>query len=193
MTRARGHTLVEILVAICILGILMGAVLYLYLTGSRAVAQGDMRGELLRQLQISGARFTRELETSAFDSLSLGGSAIAFFSSAPQGGAPPSLSPDGSIIWQKYVVYWHDSASRTLRRREYVVPPTTSAQPIENWQSLTLADYTNGGDIIGREIVAFTVSNPAGTRRVEASLTGEQSYRGQPRQHTLSMTMRLKN
>ncbi|GMU57173.1 MAG: hypothetical protein AMXMBFR33_63190 [Candidatus Xenobia bacterium] len=192
--RRHGHTLVEILVAISILGILTGAILFLYVTGGRAVAQGDMRGELLRQLQLAASRMSREMETSAFDSVSSSASAVAMMSAVPaSGGGSPTLSPDGSIIWQKYIVYWHDSATRTLNRREYAVPPTTSAQPIENWQSLTLADYTNGGDVIGREIVAFTVANPVDTRRLEVSMTGEQIFRGEPRQHSLKFAIRFKN
>lgn len=184
----------EILVAILILGILLGAVLFLYLVGGRAVAHGDVRGELQRNLQIALAKMAREVESSSYEGMSSDPTTLAVLSSVPATGGPPTLAIlDGSVLWQKYVVYWHDPGTKTIKQRELPFPPNPTEQKIEAWQGLTLADYRVDGEDIARNVSAFVVTAPAGTRRVEVEVTTEIVLRGVARQSRLKVSLRLKN
>lgn len=184
----------EMLIGIVLLGLITGAVLYLYLMGGRAVSQGDMRGDLSRELQLAGMSLTREIETSCYEGLSLGPNALAVLSSVPPaGGGPPTLGPDGSVVWQKYVVLWLDGPSKILYRREVPIPATVNGSPIEAFEGKTLADYLVDGSPVGRNLVDFSPAVLPTTRTVRTRLEAERPFRGEMRRLALTVNVRLKN
>ncbi|MEW6282798.1 MAG: prepilin-type N-terminal cleavage/methylation domain-containing protein [Candidatus Eremiobacterota bacterium] len=189
----RGVTLMEMLISVGLLGILLGAVLFLYLVGGRAIAQGDVRSDLMRDLQVTSMKLTQEIETSCYAGLSVGAGGVAVLSAVPAGGGSPGLGPDGSVIWAKYVVFWHDAGTAVVKRQEYPITPTTSGQPIEMWEGKTLADYQTGGTVIGRNITGLTFEVPPGSTRLKAILTGQRLLKGKPHRLDMSFTLRLKN
>lgn len=193
MIRRAGHTLMEMLIAVALLGIMMGALLYLYLTGGRAVSQGDVRSDLLRSLQVTGQALAREIETSCYGGLSLAPSALAVLAAAPPEGGPPTLAGDGSVLWRKYVVFWLQPSDKTIRRRELPIVPSGVGQPVELWGGQPLAHYLSQGSVVARDLVGFAPSVTPGTRLLKTVLTAERLFRGQPKTLTLEIAIKIKN
>ncbi len=193
MRGQRGHTIAEMLVSIVLLGLILGAILFFYLTGTRAVAQGDLRTELNREIQVATINLTREIETSCYDGLSTGPGSLALLSAVPFGGGTPGLGSDGSVVWRKYVVFWLDPATQSLMRKEYEITPTTNGKPIEQWEGKTLADYLLDGRVVSRHLTAFTPTVPAGSHRLSTTIEVEQKLRGEPKRSSLTFDLKLKN
>jgi type II secretory pathway pseudopilin PulG len=192
-TRSGGHTLAEMLIAVALLGIMMGAIIYLYLTGARAVSQGDVRSDLLRGLQVTSQALTREIETSCYGGLSVAPAGLAVLGAAPPEGGSPTLASNGNVQWRKYVVFWLDAAGRSVRRREYPIPPTGTAQPIELWGSQPFASFAQQGSVVAHDMVGFQASVTPGTQLLRTSLKAERVFRNEPKSLTLEVAVRLKN
>lgn len=193
MRRRGGHTIAEMLVSIVLLGIILGALLYFYLVGTRAIAQGDLRTELNREMQMAATNLTREIETSCYDGLSTGPNGMALLSAVPVGGGTPNLGADGSVVWRKYVVYWLDVPTQNLMRKEYDIPASTTGQPVESWEGKTLPDYFLDGRVVARHITAFNPTVPPGTKRLQTLLEVEQKLRGEAKRLSMTIDIKLKN
>lgn len=190
--KRRGHTLAEMMVAVALLGIMMGAILYLYLTGGRAVSQGDVRSDLLRCLQVTSQTLTREVETGTYAGLSVQPAGLAILGAAPPEGGSPTLALDGSVVWRKYVVFWLNPGEKTVRRRDYPIPPSGLARPLEEWESLPFAHYAQQGSVVARDMIAFEPS-VIGTGLLRTVLRSERIFRDEPRTVALEVLIRLRN
>lgn len=191
--KRRGHTLVEMLIAVGLLGIMMGAIIYLYLTGARAVSQGDVRSDLLRGLQITSQALTREVETSCYGGLSIAPSGLAVLAAGPPEGGSPTLASNGTVQWRKYVVFWLDAGAKTVRRREVPIPPTGDEKTIELWSGQPFATFAQQGSVVAHDMVGFSASVAPGTQLLRTSLKAERIFRNEPKSLTLEVAIKLKN
>ena len=160
--RQSGSTMVEMLVAAAILGVLITTVFAVYLMGTRASAKGDTQSELLESLRMATLRIGRELEVSAKAGISVNPAqdAIALLSPEDPNGAYLVEPSTPEVHWQKYVIYYRDGSDNTLRRREVVVvvgaPEWSEAGIIDGYDSGSgaqpLDSYTSGGQVVARNI-----------------------------------------
>lgn len=163
--RASGLTLLELMVSGGILGLLMIITFMLYRMGASAWMKSDAKSELLQVAQVATSKLNREVENSSFRSASVAadGSGAAFLSAVDSNGVfcydPVTIIPR----WQKYVVLYFQSGSKTLFRREVSVlgqPAEQAAMPIADLEGHPIESYFAGGQPIanGMDELSFSLS-----------------------------------
>lgn len=153
-------TILEMMVSTAILGLLFTAVFFIYQMGASAWQKGITQSDLQQSAQVAKAQLARELERSTYDSLSVDPQGISFLSPMDANGRfqvdPVALKPH----WQKYVIFYHDPATRSLMWREESVlgsPQELTPGPIETWGAAQpLSSYFNSGRALAREIDSCT-------------------------------------
>jgi Tfp pilus assembly protein PilE len=152
-----GITILELMISLSLLGVLLAATFFIYTTGARAWAKGDSQSDLLRAAQIVSAKTTRYVESSTNLSLSVAtdNSAVAFLSAENDDGM--FLYDHVSLLphWQKFIVLYHDPATKTVYFREVSVLGTTLETAPETIDALgggPVDNYKSGGQPLGREI-----------------------------------------
>lgn len=202
MSSQRGLTLVELMVAATLLGLLTFAMFAIYRMGASAWAKGSVRSEMLADLQVATARLEKDLGRSTYSSFSVGagGSAVSFLTPVDDTAPQTFESITGAPLWRRYVLYWLDAASGELRRREVPLPagaPEESAPgPIESFgTSGPLALYLDQGRAVARDVTLFTCSVPGPNRPVRTQLTAQRQRYGTSRVETASLrsTVWLRN
>lgn len=139
--RKQGATLVDILIASILLGLLTAILFSLLKSGTVALRKVENQSELLRELQLLSLKISQEAQESNFASLSVSAdeTMVAFLSAKDSNGV---FQADnfGRPLWQKFVVYYHDVSDNTIRRTEV---PHSSTSPLN---AVTL-EVSSGGAI----------------------------------------------
>ncbi|MCA9792598.1 MAG: type II secretion system protein [Candidatus Eremiobacteraeota bacterium] len=153
----RGMTLAEVMIAMVLLGLLTGALFYIFRLGSNVWAKGDTESELLGSISVVEAKLSREAERSVYESVSVeaAGQGVAFLSPMDANGVFRYDPITSMPRWQKYIVIYHDPAQKALLWREVPVvgsPTENTAGPIELFSGSTLASFFSGGKVLAREL-----------------------------------------
>lgn len=195
----RGITIIELVVAMSILGVLLALTFFIYTMGARAWAKGDSKADLLRAAQVVAAKTNRYVESSTPLSLSVAsdGSAVAFLSAEDTDGVfqydPVTLLPH----WQKFIVLYHDATARTVNFKEVSVigtPLEQVPQPIDALSAGPVDNYKSGGQPLGREIdvCTFTLTPES---QLLTELKSQKKHYGsdQPEVHSTRVLNTLRN
>lgn len=175
-------TLIELLVAAGLLGVLTTAIFFVFQVGWDSWRKVESQNELLQQLQGLSSRIARGVERTTFDSVSVdaGNDALAFLSPLDDNGAYV-VRADGSLEWQSFKVFYHDSISKTVLRRDETLPAGSPFQAspgfIETYDPGTgvqpWSHYRTEGQVVARHITGFQVTLlPDPENSVELELQG---------------------
>ena len=124
-----GHTLMELMVAMAIFGLILSSIFNIFVPGVRTFMVGKERVVTQANVMISLKRIRMELCSTSNSSITINSAEI--YSSTGEPDAISFLSPYSDTerkisldsvtstlpIWQKYVIYFHDRPSRELRRK----------------------------------------------------------------------------
>lgn len=161
MSRRRGSTLLEVMVAAAIMGLLITTVFALFKMGISAWFKADGLTDLVQQGQAVGARWVRDVEVTANQAVSVspGGDAISLPSARDATGnfvLDPSTS---ELVWQKYILYYFDPVAGEVRRAEVpIAAPTRSVVPLETYSGQPLSNFMTGGTVLARQVSTFTAA-----------------------------------
>jgi type II secretory pathway pseudopilin PulG len=128
----KGHTLIEIMVAVVICGFLLSALFSVFIPGLKIFMIGKTRAEVQSEVLVSLRRMRVELSSSSNASVTINSGeiydvsgtphAISFLSPYRDSGSKRIIALDDDScttpIWQKYVLYYFDKTSGELRRKE---------------------------------------------------------------------------
>lgn len=154
-----GLTLIEVLITLSILGILMTAVFGVFKMGLLAWHKANTKNGLLGDVQVVNYRLNEELQFSDLGSVTAQVDALSFLSPCDAKGKVV-VSSQGRPLFQKYIVYYRNTADKKMYRREVPLStPATVSRPIEDVNlgsgKKPLSFYTKGGDPLGRNITKF--------------------------------------
>ena len=135
------------MVGFAILGFLLAMMFSVYRFGASAWKKGESQNELLQQAQVVTASLAHEVERSVFSSASVDpgptvGSAIGMLNcwNSTLNRYEYDATAE-SQVWQRYVIFYHDAASNSVRRTETPLsPPSTTSVPLPG-----LAGHRTGG------------------------------------------------
>ncbi|MCA9797600.1 MAG: hypothetical protein KC910_37570, partial [Candidatus Eremiobacteraeota bacterium] len=148
----RAFTLPEVLISACLLGLLVAAIFAIYRMGASALMRTNAATDLVRSNQAVLSRFSRDAEQTVYDSVTIGPNnrSVAFLSAVYD--TDFQVDASGQPLWQKYVVIYHDPASREVLRREVpLATPTTTAAPIAT-TGTNITGYLNAGRRLASDI-----------------------------------------
>lgn len=192
----RGVTLLETIIACAVMGVLITAVFMIYQMGVRAWTKTNTRSYLLQSLQTGTRRVTREAGLTIYDSVSITPDrrAISFLTSG--NGMAFEVDDQGRPKWDRYVIFYHDTATDTLRFTEQPYAPVdpTVAERIEVYTGNPLATYANGGKAVADRVTVCSFSVNAG-KLLELEMTAQHKHSGasQPEVLNLTSTIRFSN
>lgn len=177
MKTRSGHTLVELMLGIFLLGMLLFLLFVIFEQGWAAWRQASLRNDLANQSRQVVDSLTREMQSSIYESVSIQGEAVSFLSARDDSGASV-LDGSGNLVWQRYVLYYRDDPTRRVLRCEVPVaggvdPPV----PIETALGNPLTTYLAPQRLIADRVRSLTLEVPAGSRRVEFQVEVEQMQR----------------
>lgn len=185
-----GLTLIDLVVAMSMFLLLLTVLFAIFFLGGKAWRKTDDRYELLRNTQGVLAQINREAErTTTFSVSILPGRAISFLSPINDQG---NFVTDtiGDVRWERYLVFYLDSASQEVRMVDIPLLPTSferrTPQPIDRFNSLSgiqpLSAYLTGGRVLGNHITAFDPDQPPPGKRITVHIHTVQpsSIRGNP-------------
>ena len=215
-TTTKGFSLIEVIVAGTIFLLLLGMIFVIYRAGADTWMKSDANSELLGKVQKLTTRMTREAERSTYLSASPRGPrkntsgnpvdssperGFAFLTPVDNNGVfqfdPTTRRP----LWQNYVIYFHDPATRTIRRKvlaPYFPNTTKNPRRIESDRGASLAAQFSGGQTLIQEAKSLTCQMYPATisdvldanYRMEVILNLEIPVRGQTTPRTIeSKTM----
>jgi len=166
----KGTTLLELLVTIVIFGIIAG-ILFMLLINSKMVFQSSSTRSLAKlDLETATWEISREVRRSDVKFITDGSKSgiLAFsFISAVNNNGQFVLDTNGTPLWQKQVIYYVDSASKKLFRKEIYIdfkanPSALASLSISNLQ----AQMDGKGKFIANSITNLALTPP---------LTGESA------------------
>ena len=193
-------TLVEMLVALTVLGFLMTSMSWLYLAGARATHQARTRSELMQDLQVTAVRIVDAIDKSAADGLTVESSGIALsVLVAEDDNGIMGTDDEGNIVWTRYRIYYWDGD--VIKEKE--IPLAAGALeelapgPIENYDAgggtLALHDYLTDGRPIARNVTRFRVEKVGNLIQVEATAEKTRYGRSEPETYSISMAVAPRN
>ena len=183
--RARiGFTIAEVLVAGFVMGLLLVAIFAIFRMGVVSWQKLNANTELFQSIQVSSAKLSRDAERSVFVSASMdnSGRAVAFLSPLDQD-EQFVVRDDGSLEWQKYLVFYRDPSTNEVLVKEVPLHPTAAERmnpgPIENYNDGTgtkaWSTYMSAGQPLARDVTEFTiVLHPDPERLVELTMVAEK-------------------
>lgn len=177
-------TLLEMLLTISLLGLLMGAVLTIYVSGARAWRKTDARSELLGEAQVCTSNLVADLERSTYAGLELGsgGDALAIASLYDKDGKF-ELTLDGTPVWQRWIVYYLRDGAVHRTEVPWTAPLADRAEATTLASlnpPLTVDDYCSGGRVLARNVYDVDFSVIPGTSLVSARLELRKKRYGHP-------------
>lgn len=170
--------MVELMLGILLLGMLLVVLFTIFERGWAAWRQANTRNDLSNQSRQAVDSLTRELEASVYESVSLGPESVSFLSARDDDGQPV-LDAAGNILWQRFVLYYRDPATRRMLRCEEPVPgglaaPTT----IEAHTGTPLTNHLAPDRLIATDVERFDLAVPPASRRLELEVVVEMAQRG---------------
>jgi prepilin-type N-terminal cleavage/methylation domain-containing protein len=193
-----GLTLVEVLVVLSIFSILLTAIYFIFQMGLSAWHKTATKNELLQQVQIVNFRLSKELERSSLGSLSADTALgiVAFLSPLDNDGVFV-VGTEGRPEWQRYIVYYHNSAENVIYRTEIPLIAGASERRVptllEDYNDGSgpqpLAAYASGGRPLSRFVTIFEPTVfPAPLSQLNWLITAERRRYGSERPEMLTMT-----
>jgi prepilin-type N-terminal cleavage/methylation domain-containing protein len=169
--KKKGITLIELLVALAILGIVIGAIYRLFIAQTRAYTVQDQVVEVQQNVRGAMELLLRDLRMTGFDNDSTPGVTI------PTPILPPVQESDITVSYERQnqsvtVRYWRDAPTLTLWRRITTNPPLQQTDEVllENVDALIFTygidtnedgivnDWKNWNDVGGAKIIAVQVT-----------------------------------
>lgn len=185
---SKGFTLVEVLIAMAIAGIVMGAIYSIFISSNRSYRTQDNVADAQQRARVGIDFIARDLRLAGLDPLGAG----AGFESAAASSLRLSADLDlnGVIdtpLNQERITYDYDAASRTLRRKLYEGTASESAwQPlIDDVSALTFTYLDSSGS---------ETATLADIRMVDIAITCQGSdAQGNPINRTLTTRVICRN
>jgi Tfp pilus assembly protein PilE len=193
--RHRGITIVEMLIASFILGLLGLLTVALFRTGASGWKKMEAQSGLLADYEVFSEKISREVQRSNFGSASTAtspdGTTLAFLSAIDDTGTFVMDTAAYKPLWQKYLIfYWDQPNSRLYLTQEVLAPGSPEinfADRLENYDAGTgnLNDYRTGGRLLmtGVENCTFELNEYMLTVEIAAS----KSRYGDSQPETLNM------
>lgn len=198
MRQRNAFTVLEVMLAAGLFLVLSVALMNLFRYASRAALQGSTRASLVQQTNAACHRFAREVERSLYESSTCTASAFSCLSALDSNGRFEYDAATRQPRWQKYLVFYVDTAERQFKVRTVSVtgtPTETTPGPIEMFPPMApLATYATGGQAIAQEIYACEFGVTA-EGLVQFWVGGEARRRDrvQPERFVQSTTIKFRN
>lgn len=195
----RGMTMLEMAIALGLLGFVFAAVFGLYLSGLTLWSGNDSRSQLLQGVQVSNRSLRASVSdsTAAGVSVSADGKILAVISPRDLNG-DTDLSPQGLRRWQSWDVYYQDG--NYLRRTQVAWSGATAAErevpdTLENITSLTLPAVAVNGRMVAEHLYSVDFVGLPGQGLVEVDLEFRRWSKARPEGERLKThsTFRLRN
>lgn len=185
----RGATLVEILVASFVLGLLLLALLGIYVTCSGSWAKVRSQSDMGQDLQVCLTKMERDITDSTIRSLSIdstaGAMALSILVPTDDDGAYSLDVDTGHLRWNRYRIYYLDPSGNLMQRDVPLLagsPQIDTPEPIETYDGgagpMPLSGWRSGGKVVGRALSGFDVV--LGSGRVELIVSTERQRYGSP-------------
>ncbi len=170
---SRGFSVIEIIMAAALVGLLTTLVFAAFSQGLRGLFKSREQSELLSQLQLSSRRIADTMDQGSFASVTLQSlnlspqrhsDAVSFLTSYDDNG-DPQLNGSTAPLWTAYLVYYHDAPEDRVRVNRVDLrtgaSQITFPTPIEKYSTSTgthpISFYRKDGDIVARYIHSFQV------------------------------------
>jgi hypothetical protein len=179
--KQRGITLVELLVASFVLGLLGILTAALFRTGANGWKKMEAQSTMLADYEVLNSKISREVQRSIFSSASVAthpdGPTLAFLSAVDDTGEFVLHEDTFEPVWQKYLVFYFDQPARKLYLREVPLedeaPEKDIPEPFEEYDegSGDLNDYRTDGRLLMTDLDSceFTLDNFMLTTEVKGS------------------------
>ncbi len=201
-----GLTLLELLLA-CALTLMLRAGIYaIFRMGVSSWHKVDSQTELQQSLEVAATRIAKQVQRSPYDSCTISpdGRALACLSALYDDGRVAVSPLDGTLQWQRYLVFYFDSSKGELREVEVPVlassPERTRAGPLENFDSGSGPQpwpfYTQMGRVLARQVTNFeAVLEPDPSKLLTVTLVGQKKRYGSdaPEIATTRVSIGLRN
>jgi len=196
MIDSKGFTFIEVLIAMAIAGVVMGAIYSIFITSNRSYRTQDSVADAQQRVRVGIDFITHDLRLAGLDPI---GPATDLIDGAGAGikqatatnlRLTADLDLNGVIdtpLNQERITYDYDAASRTLRRKLYEGTPSESAwQPlIEDVSALIFTYLGSDGSV---------TATPADIRMVDITMTCQGTdAQGQPINRTLTARVICRN
>jgi len=187
---------IDLVVAMGLWLMLLSLLFAIFFLGARAWRKTDDRYELLRNTQVVVSQIAREAERGNAYSVSiLPGRAVSFLSPMNDNGAFVT-DTFGDVLWERYLVFYHDPASQEVRLVDIPLLPASferrTPQPIDRFVSPTgmhpLSYYLVGGRVLGRRITRFEPELPEFSKHLKLLIHTIQPSSTRTRDLTLDIT-----
>ncbi len=197
--RQPGSTVIELIVACFLLGLLLASLFLVYRMVAGAWYKTSAQSEMLGRLQVISGRFESELEQSNSHSVSISADhhAISFLSAIKDGVFVTDL--EGRTRWQSYVIYYYLPSNREIYRREVPLslgdPEVESPGPIEDFGPEDSIDsYLSDGRSVMKDVTnaEFSVGTK-GLAAFDVSTEKKRYGREEPETGNLSTTVYMRN
>jgi prepilin-type N-terminal cleavage/methylation domain-containing protein len=166
--RNEGLTLLEMLVSLSLVGLIFAAIISIYVVGSKGWRKGNVRGELLQEIQVIARKLGRDIERSSLNSISVGPSQnqLSLLKLYDDDG-DFVLDSRGNPLWPRGLCIFRKARISNFRFREVLWPADASTRstplPIEELNPpLTIADYASGGKKYSSNLEEFKVVQTPG-------------------------------
>jgi Prokaryotic N-terminal methylation motif len=192
--RRRGITLVELIVASFVLGLLGLLTVALFRTGASGWKKLEAQSTMLADYEVLNTKISREAQRSVYGSASTdvgaNGPTLAFLSALDDDGVFV-LSDTYEPVWQKYLVFYHDQAKRSVYFAEVPLikdsPEIKVPGPLQNYDggSPDLDKYRTDGRLLMTDVdrCTFTLAGTMLTVEIE----GSRKRYGDSKPETLEM------
>ena len=188
MTDSKGFTLVEVLIAMAIAGIVMGAIYSIFISSNRSYRTQDSVADAQQRVRVGIDFIAHDVRLAGLDPLGAG--AGIENATATNLRMTADLDLNGVIdapLNQERITYDYDAPSRTLRRKLYEGTGSESAwQPLINDVSALAFTYRDSGGNV--------TAVPASIRMVDITMTCQGTDAlGQPINRTLTTRVNRRN
>jgi len=191
-------TLVEVIVASAIMGIIMLALGAVYRMGAADFSQTMAHSEMLGQARVVAGTLSREVGTSSYDSLSISDDrqAASFLVRFGTAGTFAFNPADGRPLWQSYVVYYLEDGA--LKRRLLPLPAggLDHAIPIEEyapWGRKPVNSWRGDGAMVAAGLKVCRFESFSGRLRLTLQMQYKRVGRDEPEHLDLTFTTMFRN
>lgn len=186
------------MVSLTLIGLIFGAIIAIYTVGSKAWRKGNIRGELLQELQVITNKLSKDVERTDLASLTItpDQEALSCLKLYDKDGNF-LLDALGRPIWSSWVVYFKDGTELRYREVEWTASEASRAAPapIESFSPpLTLADYRTGGKAYTTHLEEFELQLIPDTNLLSVKVSLEKTVGEKLRENlTSEFTVRMRN
>lgn len=179
--KAKGLTLVELMIATSLFALVAATMAVLIKSGFRYMREADERAELQRTSLFVLSGLSREITESSPDCVRFGESSGAqgLVFASPRGANDAVDYTNNHLQWKKWVcVFWDESNRRLLRKEEFFANPTTfkpdpSPQGLNKSVESFAGSLSQTGRILAREVSDFQVEGDREVRIVLRTEVGD--------------------